>query len=68
MIEKYEHHKMKVAVVDKYKGKHRDICVCWQGCPKFKPGEKDHCPIAQRAFDLSKKFGLILVMECKEYP
>lgn len=29
----------------------KDECLCLNGCANMKPGEPDHCQIAQRLFD-----------------
>lgn len=67
MLEVYKHYGMEVSVVSKYKGKHKDICICHRGCKYFMPGDSDYCQFAADAFDLSKEIGLVLVMECKHF-
>jgi hypothetical protein len=58
---------MDVSVVEEYKGQHKSICVCHQGCAYFKPGDTLNCKFAQAAYELSKTVGIALVMECKYY-
>ena len=67
MIVKHNHHGMTSWVVSAYKGENKDICICHQGCARFKPNTPENCPTAQAAFELSKKVGIVLVMECKDY-
>lgn len=67
MIEKYNHHKKEVSVVAEFKGKHRDLNVCQQGCSLFRPGESNNCAIAEMSFQLSKQVGIVTVMECKDF-
>jgi hypothetical protein len=58
---------MDVSVVEEYKGLHKSICICHQGCAYFHPGEPPNCKFAQEAYELSKNIGIVLVMECKYY-
>ena len=67
-IEKYEHHGYTVWVDKQLKGKHRDHCLCYKGCIKFRPGEQYHCPIAQELYEFDCKHSLTTpVWECPEY-
>ena len=66
-ITEYSHHNMNVSVVEEFKGKHKDICICHQGCLFFAPKEELSCNFAKRAFGASKEIGIVLVMECKHY-
>ena len=43
---RYRHHGRDVSVIAKLKGKHREICLCYQ-CDKFEPGEDYNCPWAK---------------------
>jgi hypothetical protein len=64
----YEHHGRKVAVLEAYKGKHRDMCLCFQGCVNFKPEFTTNCKIAQANFENCVKYGTVQpVVECPEY-
>ncbi len=64
----YEHHGRDVAVRAELQGKHREHCLCFQGCARFKPGEPDHCQIAADTFANCVKHGLVTpVYECPEY-
>lgn len=36
--ERYKHHGIEVAVQSHLKGKHREYCLCFQGCAKFPEG------------------------------
>lgn len=66
--EQYEHHGTNVWVRSDLKGTHRDNCLCFAPCAKFKPGEPDNCPIAQRLFELDVEHGLVTpVYECPEF-
>ena len=49
-IEQYSHHGTLVSVQRHLKGKHRDHCLCYQGCQWFKPGEAENCFIAQALY------------------
>jgi hypothetical protein len=51
MYEKYEHHGGEVWVRSDLKGKHREHCLCLQGCKKFKMGDAvNNCKKAQLLF------------------
>ena len=68
--EKYEHHGVKVSAISELKGKHRDICLCWN-CALFSPGNANgqpNCSLAQMNFEMDVKFHLITpVIECQIY-
>lgn len=69
-VEKYEHWDGydPVWVMSELKGKHREHCLCHQGCKKFKPGEEDNCPIAQENFEFCVKHGVVSPMwECPKF-
>ena len=69
MIEKYEHHGHEVFVNSEHKGKHRQHCLCWQGCAHFRPelGE-DNCYIANLLFNFDTQFHMVTpVFECPKY-
>ena len=82
MIEWYEHHGNRVAVMSDLKGKHREHCLCFE-CLKFYPDnekwkggsnlpgaekKEKNCPIAQATFDNCEKHGLVTpVYECPKF-
>jgi hypothetical protein len=67
-IVQYEHHGTTVSVISDLKGKHREHCLCFSNCEKFKPGTKKNCKIAQAVFDNCVAFGITTPMyECPEY-
>jgi hypothetical protein len=67
-MEQYEHHGTVVWVRSDLKGRHRDLCLCFAGCKKFKPGEPDNCPIANDTYQNCVKHGLTTpVTECSEF-
>lgn len=47
---KYKHHNRTVVVRDDLKGRHREYCLCYYPCKKFKPDSPDNCPIAALLF------------------
>lgn len=67
-IERYAHHGKSVAVISAYKGKHREMCLCFRGCDYFKPDTLNNCPIAQANYEVCKEHGLVApVMECPRF-
>ena len=67
-IEKYVHHGVEVNVIAAQKGNHRNICLCFQNCKFFKPGQPDNCEIAQANYELCVKFNTVQPMlECPKY-
>jgi len=67
-VERYVHHGTEVVVFSELKGQHRDHCLCFNGCRRFKPGQPDNCPIAQATFENCVKFDLVTpVYECPVY-
>lgn len=70
-IEKYEHHGTEVSVISEFKGRHRDLCLCWQDCKKFHPSspvEGANCPIAKAVFENCVIYDLVTpVLECARY-
>jgi hypothetical protein len=68
MIEHYEHHGVTVAVQSHLKGKHREHCLCYQGCKWFKPGEDDNCFIAQELYEFCVNNNMTTpVFECASF-
>ncbi len=67
MIEWYNHHGKRVAVMSDLKGKHRDHCLCYC-CKNFKPGTDENCKIAQETYHHNLQYGLVTpIYECSEY-
>ena len=71
-VVKYNHHGTEVSVIEHVKGKHREHCLCWQGCKHFKPeSRKDNCYFANLLFNwLSDEAVPVLVApvwECSKY-
>jgi len=68
-IEKYEHHGTEVAVQSHLKGKHREHCLCWQGCKHFKPKDRlNNCRIANLLYSVCVMCNLTTpVFECPKY-
>ncbi len=67
-IEVYEHHGASVAVQPHLRGKHREHCLCFQGCRKFRPGSRGNCEIAQAVFTNCVKFDIVTpVWECPRF-
>jgi len=65
--ETYLHHDGYVVVQKHLKGKHREHCLCWQGCNKFKPG-KDNCRKSNLLFAFCQAFNMTTpVWECPDY-
>lgn len=68
MIVFHTHHGTTVAVQAHLNGKHKQHCLCYQGCMKFKPGTPENCPIAQATFENCVKFDIVTpVWECPSY-
>lgn len=65
----YIHHDTLVFVDEELKGRHRLHCLCWQGCKKFTPENREtNCKIANLVFALCQVAGLVLpVWECPEF-
>lgn len=67
-IEVYEHHGSSVAVQPHLKGKHREHCLCFQGCAEFKPGQADNCEIAKEVYANCQAFDIVTpVWECPRF-
>ena len=68
-IIKYEHHDNIVCVQEHLEAKHKDHCLCFQGCVKFKPENvNNNCRIANKLYEFDKAFGLVTpVWECPEF-
>lgn len=66
--ERYTHHGREVVVISTLKGRHREHCLCFQGCRHFKPGAADNCEIAQATYENCVKFGTTTpVFECPKF-
>jgi len=67
-IIEYNHHGTDVKVQEHLKGKHREHCLCFQGCKKFKPGTDDNCKRAQHLFTFCVLLNMTTpVWECPDY-
>lgn len=68
MIELYVHHSREVSVMSHLKGKHREHCLCFQGCSRFKPNTPENCAIAQAIYDNCVRFDIVTpVWECPKF-
>lgn len=68
MFETYEHHGATVTVQSELKGKHREHCLCFQGCANFKPGSADNCEIAAAVYKNCVQFDIVTpVWECPRF-
>lgn len=69
MIVKYKHHGKDVSVQEHLIGKHKEYCLCYQGCVHFKPeNREENCIIANINFENCIKYDLVLpVWECAKY-
>ena len=64
----YNHHGAEVKVCEDLKGKHREYCLCFSECKKFKPNQEDNCKIAQALFKNCVDLYVVTpVWECPEY-
>lgn len=66
---RYTHHTdQPVAVMSHLKGKHKDHCLCWNGCSRFNPGSDDNCPLAKLLYEFDKTYNMVTpVWECPIY-
>jgi len=69
--EVYEHHGRLVRVRADLRGRHREMCLCYD-CLKFRPdscrAEGPNCPIAQAIYENCVRFGVTTpVFECPEF-
>jgi|GEM_PF-1019759 len=68
IYEKYEHHGAMVWVRTDLKGLHRQHCLCFAPCAKFKPGQDDNCLLAQENYEMCVRHNMTLpVWECPEF-
>ncbi len=64
----YEHHGAMVAVDSDLKGKHRDHCLCFKGCRRFKPDTPENCDRAEQNYRACKVNDMVMpVWECPVY-
>ena len=65
IYEKYNHHGIDVWVRIDLKGKHRDICLCFN-CKKLNIEDREkNCPIANATYKNCERYGLTTpVTEC----
>ena len=67
-IVEYKHHGAKVKVQSALRGQHREHCLCWQDCKKFKPGTEEHCKKAALLYAFCRAFNMVTpVWECPDY-
>ena len=67
-IIKYEHHGVVVSVQKHLQGKHREHCLCFQGCKFFKPDTVQNCSIAATLYALDCLIGMTTpVWECPKF-
>jgi hypothetical protein len=68
-VSQYTHHGVEVFVIDEMKGKHRDICLCFQGCGNFIPDNTEkNCPVAQAVFETCVMHHIVTpVLECPQF-
>lgn len=68
-IIKYEHHGVEVFVDEDLKGKHRGHSLCWKGCKRFHPEDREkNCCIANLIYALDVALGLTTpVWECSKF-
>jgi hypothetical protein len=66
--EQYDHHGKTVWVDPALKGKHREMCLCWD-CKLFIPSDRDkNCPIASKLFNICVEYNLTTpVTECPQF-
>lgn len=63
----YEHHNEVVTVREDLKGKHRNVCLCYD-CEKFKADAPEKCKIAHALYELVCKSRIVApVWECAEF-
>ena len=69
MFEKYKHHDGEVWVRSDLKGKHRENCLCMQGCKKFKPNDfENHCKKASLLYAYCRLNNMTTpVWECPDF-
>jgi len=66
-VEKYMHHGRKTNVISKFKGMHKELCLCHLNCIHYKPDGKN-CNIAQELFEFDIAKGITTpVLECNKY-
>lgn len=54
-----------VVMLSEVVGKHRDHCLCFNGCIHFKPGTPENCKIAQAIYETCVKYNVVTpVYEC----
>lgn len=67
-IIEYIHHGCLVKVQKHLKGKHKDYCLCFSECQRFKPGTTENCEIAQANYENCVRFNIVTpVFECPVY-
>lgn len=67
-IIQFEHHGKLVSGFAELKGKHREHCLCWQGCKHFKPDTPENCQIARVNYSMDICYNLVTpVFECPQF-
>lgn len=68
-IIEYDHHGTVVSVQENLKGLHREHCLCWLGCKKFKPQDREgNCVIANALYKNCVDFNVVTpVLECPDF-
>lgn len=69
ILEKRVTHGREVTGFMEIAGQHRSYCLCWQGCEKFTPDNREtNCPIASELFAICVDNGVTTpVVECAEF-
>lgn len=63
----YEHHGVEVHVREDLKGKHRNVCLCYD-CDKFAEDKPEKCKIAHALFNFVVASRIVApVWECAEF-
>ncbi len=63
----FHHNDEPVFVLRKLKGKHRKYCLCHY-CGNFHPGKGNNCKIAQKNYELCKRYNITSpVWECPDF-
>ena len=68
-IIEYDHHGVAVSVQENLKGLHREHCLCWLGCKKFKPQNREgNCAIANALYRNCVHYNVVTpVWECPDF-
>ena len=67
-VVKYNHHGVEVSTSLEYKGIYKQVCLCINGCKRFKPNTTENCEIAQANFENCVKFNTVQpITECPNF-